>query len=68
MAVEKQEFAIGDVVRLKSGGPKMTINGPSSDGADYYECVWFSTLEADRPSYRGFKANALKKMRDPEKE
>ncbi len=33
-------FDIGDVVRLKSGGPKMTILG--TDGApDVFACKWF---------------------------
>jgi len=33
-------FNTGDVVRLKSGGPKMTILG--TDGApDVFACKWF---------------------------
>lgn len=33
-------YNIGDVVRLKSGGPKMTILG--TDGApDVFACKWF---------------------------
>ena len=31
-------FAVGDVVRLKSGGPRMTVL--SANGEDV-QCVWF---------------------------
>jgi uncharacterized protein YodC (DUF2158 family) len=31
-------FKIGDIVRLKSGSPEMTVNEISLDGA---LCIWF---------------------------
>jgi uncharacterized protein YodC (DUF2158 family) len=42
-----EEFKIGDVVELKSGGPKMTIDNigdyslMGSAGHDQAHCVWF---------------------------
>jgi len=40
-----QEFKAGDVVRLKSGGPAMTIEGIGKYGPgaskDNAKCVWF---------------------------
>lgn len=33
-------FNIGDIVRLKSGGPKMTILGIDGDESTY-ACKWF---------------------------
>jgi uncharacterized protein YodC (DUF2158 family) len=33
------KFKTGDIVRLKSGGPKMTVNGYTPYGQ--VECVWF---------------------------
>lgn len=39
-----EDFEIGDVVSLASGGPEMTINGFVQDDGDtdvYAECVWF---------------------------
>jgi uncharacterized protein YodC (DUF2158 family) len=39
------EFKVGDVVRLKSGGPNMTIEGIGKYGPvasdDSANCVWF---------------------------
>ena len=40
------ELKVGDVVRLKSGGPEMTVQSypyPMMDGKDdsKAECVWF---------------------------
>ena len=32
-----EDFKVGDVVQLKSGGPKMTITVKSG----FYECVWY---------------------------
>jgi len=36
----KGRFKVGDVVKLKSGGPEMTVNYRHDDG-DYY-CQWFA--------------------------
>ena len=40
----------GDVVRLKSGGPKMTVTqiGPfGPDGAEEAKCVWFDGVRRE---------------------
>jgi len=42
------DFKVGDVVVLKSGGPKMTIEKiePSnSNNAESVKCVWFNHLQ-----------------------
>jgi uncharacterized protein YodC (DUF2158 family) len=50
----EQSFKIGDVVRLKSGGPKMTIDrftfnhATKKDNKDIVECVWFDNLKLNR--------------------
>jgi len=39
---QQRLFKDGDVVRLKSGGPKMTIVGfDKYSDADLYKCQWF---------------------------
>jgi len=52
------EFNIGDVVRLKSGGPDMTINGEVQGTTHLtYSCQWF---DADEKSQNGqFQAASL---------
>ena len=37
----KKEFEVGDVVQLKSGGPRMTITGDVKPGSDYLYVSWF---------------------------
>ncbi|WP_418360147.1 YodC family protein [Sphingobacterium detergens] len=36
-------FNAGDLVQLKSGGPKMTVESffTTADGDDYTKCVWY---------------------------
>jgi uncharacterized protein YodC (DUF2158 family) len=49
-----QTFDLGDTVRLRSGGPVMTINEKSQGGG--FVCVWLATNEVE---HRMFKAEAL---------
>jgi uncharacterized protein YodC (DUF2158 family) len=51
-------FKTGDVVRLKSGGPKMTISDGAASGT--YMCHWFNR-EGDMwtPQHAGFKPDQL---------
>jgi uncharacterized protein YodC (DUF2158 family) len=37
------DFQKGATVRLKSGGPKMTVEMKESDGK--YRCVWFRKMD-----------------------
>ncbi len=43
------KFEVGDVVRLKSGGPLMTVNQLWRRGSDFklneVECKWFEKTE-----------------------
>lgn len=63
------QFSLGDVVELKSGGPRMTIGRaiPScvSDDRGRLECLWF---EGSRKHIDEFPAETLIKVpvRDPE--
>lgn len=37
-----QKLKIGDIVQLKSGGPKMTVREPSSTPGGFIHCQWFA--------------------------
>lgn len=40
---KKLAFVVGDVVRLRSGGPDMTVNSvPDGSFRNYYHCQWFA--------------------------
>jgi len=39
------EFKVGDVVQLKSGGEKMTIKNIGFPHEDQIQCQWFSGKE-----------------------
>lgn len=56
------EFKEGDVVRLKSGGPAMTVKSVLSGGA--LECHWFNTEGAVyTPKWENFKPLMLKPVK-----
>ncbi|MGE4505376.1 MAG: YodC family protein [Desulfovibrionaceae bacterium] len=42
------DFAIGDVVRLKSGGPKMTIVKVESLLEEQLFCVWIDSKQKEQ--------------------
>jgi uncharacterized protein YodC (DUF2158 family) len=52
------QFEVGLVVRLKSGGPKMTViaSEPYNDGTVKVSCTWFSN---DEPKSGTFIQEAL---------
>ena len=52
-----EDFEIGDVVQLRSGGPKMTVHGLVSDGDVI--CQWFEGNEVHEES---FPKEALRKV------
>lgn len=52
---------VGDTVRLKSGGPAMTITelGTLASGGQLAYCTWFATAESKEPSSGKFPGAAL---------
>jgi uncharacterized protein YodC (DUF2158 family) len=51
------KFKPGDIVRLKSGGPDMTVERVSElgDGTTYF-CSWFAGA---KDNHKGFREQAL---------
>lgn len=56
-----KEFKVGDVVVLKSGGPKMTINNFLDE--DRIECTWFD--QKNILQYQNFRPELLKHYEPP---
>ncbi|WP_371364565.1 YodC family protein [Pseudomonas sp. QL9] len=57
MAIEKEmhmakgnEFKVGDIVKLKSGGPDMAVQAVVNQESGIYACQWFAgkKLESGR--------------------
>ena len=58
------QFKAGDVVELKSGGPKMTVNktGQTFGGAFVVWCDWF---DGKKMESKTFPSESLKLSEDP---
>jgi uncharacterized protein YodC (DUF2158 family) len=52
---------VGDIVQLKSGGPKMAVVGTSGDDRDgfFAMCIWFAD-STGRKEQGNFRAGALR--------
>lgn len=55
------DFKVGDVVLLRSGGPKMTITSLPSQHFSGILCEWFDRTGV--PAQARFPAESLKKVR-----
>ena len=55
-------FKAGDVVRLKSGGPKMTVEVPNTQFG-FVACTWFS--DRNKHESANFSAEALEVYVEP---
>lgn len=62
---EENVIVPGDVVRLKSGGPLMTVTGKSETVHGVVKVAWFGEFQAD-PFYDAFNVVALTKIDDDE--
>jgi len=61
-------FNAGDIVQLKSGGPKMTISSGPDDYL-YYNCQWFSgtKLSHGRFPLSSLVAYPIEEIKEPRK-
>lgn len=46
-----QQFKTGDIVQLKSGGPKMTVREPSSSREGVIYCQWFAGSKLENGAF-----------------
>lgn len=61
---EQDEIKPGDTVRLKSGGPVMTVDHMVKDDNNKYWCKWFD--EDDKLSGDKFNGHVLVKIDRPD--
>lgn len=50
---DSNQFKIGDTVRLKSGGPVMTVSNIRNDLTYPINCVWFVDDELKNAQFKG---------------
>lgn len=60
--VAKKTFSKGDVVQLKSGGPRMTVSHPTNESG-MVVCVWFKGSSRESGN---FDSETLILFQDPE--
>lgn len=56
-----KEWKSGDLVKLKSGGPLMTVDGKNKHAEDGYNCSWFD--KEDKRNQEVFKADTLEEAK-----
>jgi uncharacterized protein YodC (DUF2158 family) len=57
------DFKVGDIVQLKSGGPKMTVQDADQEGTGIW-CQWFAGSKLERGH---FPKDSVIKIDDSEK-
>lgn len=60
---QNERYKIGDIVRLKSGGPRMTVNQIYDSGNVY--CQWFA---GNKLNSGGFEPNTIYHVKDEDEE
>lgn len=51
MTSRKNKFAIGDLVKLKSGGPDMTVKSLPTQTSSTYTCQWFAGKKLEQGNF-----------------
>ncbi len=54
-------FAVGDLVKLKSGGPEMTVRAIPTDFSKHYICQWFAGKKLEQGSFPNDSLESIKK-------
>jgi len=54
-------FAVGDIVKLKSGGPEMTVRAIPTELTKSYTCQWFAGKKLEQGSFPGDSLEPVKK-------
>lgn len=57
----KASFAVGDIVKLKSGGPEMTVRMVPTDISRSYTCQWFAGKKLEQGNFPGDSLESVDK-------
>lgn len=58
--ISQHSFNVGDIVELKSGSPKMTVEEVRVDGnLSHVSCVWFDNEKVFRDNFTNFALNKI---------
>ncbi|MBY6206902.1 MULTISPECIES: YodC family protein [Halomonas] len=57
------KFGVGDIVKLKSGGPEMTVRNLPREGGVVYTCQWFAGKKLEQGQ---FPEDSLEKVEKAE--
>jgi uncharacterized protein YodC (DUF2158 family) len=51
---KKAKYQVGDIVRLRSGGPEMTVQTLAEDRQynDHYRCQWFAGKKLESGNFQ----------------
>ena len=49
----KASFTVGDIVKLKSGGPEMTVRAVPTEYAKHYVCQWIAGKKLEQGNFPG---------------
>lgn len=47
----QSKFAVGDIVKLNSGGPEMTVQSLPNSTNSHYRCQWFAGKKLESGSF-----------------
>jgi uncharacterized protein YodC (DUF2158 family) len=48
---EQVKFKIGQIVKLKSGGPDMTVQSKGNEAGTRYSCQWFAGKKLENGTF-----------------
>ena len=54
-------YAVGDIVKLKSGGPEMTVRTVPTEMVKFYRCQWFAGKKLEQGDFPGESLETVKK-------
>ena len=58
---KSNSYVVGDIVKIKSGGPEMTVRTVPTEGTKFYRCQWFAGKKLEQGDFPGESLESVKK-------